>query len=286
LKTVIVTKDLGGQLSSTLEIANYPGINFIEGYSLAEVMAEQARHAGATIVVDEISSLSASGGNQPRFVATGAQDSYSGRSLILALGKTPRGLGLPDEERYLGKGVGYCAPSDIRAAAGQQVVIVGGGGTAFAAAKLGSSIASKITLIHRNETFRAEKAVVDEVRQLPNVEIITNAEVTALHGTPQLSDITITRSDGSSSMISCDHLLIGAGFTVHPELYQELVATNELGLITVNERQETSRPGLYAAGDISSVPFNQAVISASEGAKAALSAYSWLTGKPAGSDWH
>ena len=283
LKTVIVTKDLGGQLASTLDIANYPGISFIEGYSLSEVMAEQARHAGAQIIIDEVSSLETSG---QQFIARGAQNSYTGRSLIIALGKTPRSLGLPDEEKYLGKGISYCAPTEIIKAADQSVVIVGGGGTAFAAAKLGAAIAQKITLVHRNETFRAEKSDIDEVSALPNVEIITNAEVTALHGQPKLEEVTITRSDGSASMIKCDHLLIGAGFTVRPAIYTQLVETNELGLIKVNERQETSRAGVYAAGDISSVPFNQAVISAGEGAKAALSAYSWLTGKPAGSDWH
>ena len=284
LKSLIVTKDLGGQLASTLDISNYPGISFIEGYSLAEIMAEQARRAGAQIVTDEISALEATGGERRSFIARGTQNSYVGRALIIALGKTPRSLGLPAEEKYLGRGVGYCSPAEINAAAGQHVVIIGGGGTAFAAAKLGATIAEHVTLVHRNETFRAEQSVVDDVRKLPNVTIMTNTQVTALHGDSVLSEVTVV-TPHDTIKLKCDFLLIGAGFTVRPEMYEHLVHTNELGLITVNERQETSRPGVYAAGDICSVPFNQAVISAGEGAKAALSAYTWLTGKPAGSDW-
>ncbi len=283
IKTTVITKDLGGQLASTLDIANYPGIPFIEGYSLAEILAEQARRAGANIVFDEISSLNTQANEQVMFVAKGNRE-YWGKAMILALGKTPRGLGLPREKELLGRGVGYCAPSDIRTSAGQRVVIVGGGGTAFAAAKLGASIAEKITLVHRNDTFRAEKMVVEEVRSLKNVEIMTNTIVTELIGTEKLTDVEIL-TDSVTRVINCDLLLIGAGFTVNPDLYSHLVNTNDLGLITVNERQETSRPGLFAAGDITSVPFNQAVISAGEGAKAALSAYSWLTGKPVGADW-
>lgn len=283
LKTLVVTKDLGGQLSSTLDIANFPGIPFIEGYSLAETMADQARRAGAIITTDEINQLSTAP-NAAGFIAQGTHAQYQGRALIIALGKTPRGLNLEHEAQLLGHGVGYCAPADIRQAAGQKIVIVGGGGTAFAAAKLGAPIVESITLVHRNETFRAEQTIIDEVKKMSNVTIITNAEVSALHGSPRLTGVTIRTSSGER-MIDCDQLLIGAGFTVKPELYQSLVETNDLGLIKVNQKQETSRLGVYAAGDISDVPYNQAVISSAEGAKAALAAYSWLTGKPAGADW-
>lgn len=285
LKTVVVTKDLGGQLASTLEIENYPGLSFTEGYTLAEAMAEQARHAGATIVIDEIITLSATGGEAPLFQAKGNQRVYSGRALIIALGKTPRNLGLPDEQRLHGKGIGYCAPNEIRQAAGKRVVIVGGGGTAFAAAKIGAPIAEEITIINRNHAPRAEEAVIKEVNAMANVTVIPNTVVTGLVGIDKIEAVTVQTTGQEPFKIPCDLLLIGAGFTVNPSLFKDLVETTALGQIEVNERQESSRPGIFAAGDVSSAPFNQAVISAGEGAKAGLAAFTWLTGKPAGSDW-
>lgn len=291
LSVVVISKDWGGQLASTVDVENYPGILFTEGYTLTDTMAEQAKAAGAVLITDEITSLEeVEGEHRPLFIAKGRHNDYGGPALILALGKTPRGLGLEREQEFLGRGIEYCAPTRIKAARGQHAVVVGGGSTAFAAALLGAQHAHHVTVVHWSDKFRAEAAVISAVRAYPNVTLLTHTQVKKLYGHDKLSEVTLQHIDPATaeqqeSKIKCDFLLIGAGFVINPALFSALVETNELGQVKVNVRQETSRPGIFAAGDITDVPYNQAVISAGEGAKAALSAYTYVTGRLAGADW-
>ncbi len=294
LKTVVITKDIGGQLSSTLDVENYPGIQYIEGFNLAVEMRNQAEAAGAKIIIDSVENIKqADKKDGLYFSIKTASNKINGKTVILAYGKTPRSLGIAGEKEFLGKGVSYCTGCDINKYSGQEVIIVGGGSAAFEGAKLAAKICSQVYLVHRNDKFRAEDITVKDVRSLANVKIITNAEVKEILGEKQVQAAVIKTENktennpkNNEQKIPTNAVFIEIGFEVNRSLTENLVKLDQQNQIIVNEKQETSIAGIFAAGDVTNIPYNQAIISAGEGAKAALSAYSFINeGKPFGADW-
>lgn len=286
LKTLLLTKNIGGQIATTSEVENYPGLKFIAGYELGEVMAEQATRAGTEIKLDTVELIEQSKEPAATFNIKTTTGLFTTKSVILALGKAPRSLNVPGEQEFLGKGVSYCAGCDIKKYAGQPIVIVGGGSSAFTAAKLAITHSEQVWLVHRNGNFRAEQVLIDKVLSSAKVKVKTDAEVTKIEGNEKgVSQVTIQTTKGPES-IPAKAVFIEIGFEVKSGFLKELVKMNELNQVIINERQETSVPGVFAAGDITNTPFNQAVISAGEGAKAALAAFSFLNGnRPISADW-
>ena len=283
LKTLVLTKDIGGQLSSTVDVENYPGIQYIEGFNLASEMQNQAEAQGAKIILDEVKLIT----KKAKLITVKTnQQEYQAKTLILAHGKTPRSLNIPGEKEFLGRGVSYCAGCDIKNFKNKEIVIVGGGSAAFEGAKLAGKICKKIYLIHRNDTFRAEKVTIEGVKKMPNVEIITNSQLHEIIGDKNGVNKIMTKTGNEMREISAQGVFIEIGFEIQRGFTEKLVETDNINQIIVNHKQETSTVGIFAAGDVTNVPYNQAIISAAEGAKAALSAWSYLNNnKPVGGDW-
>lgn len=170
LTTLILTKDVGGQTSTTMDIENYPGVDFSTGPDLMNDFAKQAKKFGAEIKLEPVDTIQQRDGDF--HITTQSDQTYNARAIILAVGKYHRQLGVPGEEEFKNKGVVYCATCDAPLFAGKQVAVIGGGSAAFDAALLLTKIASEIYLIHRRDEFRAEQILIDKAKQEPKIKFI------------------------------------------------------------------------------------------------------------------
>ncbi len=279
LATLVLSRDLGGQTSTTMDIENYPGVDFSTGPELMARFAGQAKKFGAEIQLEGISKI-----NQDPDGFTIQSDSgaaYHARAVILAFGKSHRHLNVPGEAEFMNKGVVYCATCDAPLFEGKTVAVVGGGNAAMDTALLLTKIASKVYLIHRRDEFRAEGILVDKVKTDPKVELILNGTIKQIKGEQFVSAITITTPAGERN-IAVEGVFVEVGQQVFTGFVKDLIQLNSAGEIIVDNFNQTSQPGIFAAGDVTTVPFKQTVISAGEGAKAALAVYNYLQGRDPG----
>ena len=287
MKTLVITKDIGGQIATTPSVENYPGIDFITGPDLANEMLLQATKWGAEIVYEEVSKLEKRG--EKDFVVESAQGTkYYAKSLILAYGKTPRNLDVPGEWDYAGKGVSYCVTCDAPLYRNKTVVVVGGGSSAMEGALILSKICAKVYIVHRREEFRGEAVLLEQMNATPNIEKVLSSVSEEVIGNGQFVTALRTKHINTQETrdLEVNGIFVEIGFIVNSALVKDLVELDRLNQVVANNDQETSNTGVFAAGDITETRFKQAVISASEGAKAALTAYSYINdGKPVGVDW-
>jgi len=286
LRTLIITKDTGGQIATTPTVENYPGIDFISGIGLAQAMQAQAVKWGAEIITDEATKLEKRG--ERDFVVSGLKKEYQGKALILAYGKTPRDLGIPGEKQYAGYGVSYCVTCDAPLFRNRTTVVVGGGSSAMEGALILAEICEKVYLVHRRDEFRGEDILLEQIHAAKNIELVLSSVSKEVLGDGNVvTGLKVAHVEtGEERTLDVQGIFVEIGFIVNSALMKDLVELDRLNQVVTNTLQETSNSGVYAAGDITDTPFKQAVISASEGAKAALSAYSYIhNGTPIGVDW-
>lgn len=276
LKTLVISKDLGGQIAKAPEVKNYPGFDSISGVELVQKMQEQAESNNAEIVFEDVSSVEKQGKN---FAVKTANGKYEGKTLILAYGKTPRGLDVKGEEKYSGKGVSYCATCDMPVFKNKVVAVVGGGNSALDAALYGSKIAKKIYLIHRRNEFRADETTLAKAKKTKNIEFVLNSVVKEIKGDKFVKSVVVEDVNSKQTKeIPLAGVFVEAGYEVKTGIVEHLVKLDQYKQIIISNNCETSHPGIFAAGDITNTPVKQAVVSAGEGAKAALAAYNYLQG--------
>ena len=288
MKTLMVTVNIGGQVNLTTHIENYPGFVKIDGIELSRVMEEQMKNFDTEIIFGKVDYVNRADGYFVVGLANG--EKYSTRAIILAFGKIPRSLGIPGEDRFAGRGISSCAICDAALFRDKVASVVGGGNSALEAAEILSRFASKIYLIHRQDVFRGDESTLERVRSNPRIDMITNSIVTEIMGDKFVSGIIIQDvRTGSKKELKVDGMFVEIGYETRTEWVKNLVSLNELGEVIINERGETSQPGVFAAGDVASGPFKQLVIAAGQGAVAALSAYNYLQkvsgGRELKSDW-
>ena len=286
MKTLIITKDTGGQIATTPSVENYPGVDFITGPDLAMQMQGQAVKWGAELVYDEVCKLEKRG-EQDFSVQTGNTE-YTAKSLILAYGKTPRSLDVPGEKQYAGNGVSYCVTCDAPLYKNKTVVVVGGGSAAMEGALILGKICEKVYLVHRRNEFRGEAILLQHLQASTNIEqVLSSVSKEVVGDGTYATGLVVANTDGSGDrLLQVDGIFVEIGFIVNADLMRKLVTLDKLNQVTTNNLQETSTPGVFAAGDLTDTPYKQAVISASEGAKAALSAYAYVNNTQAVAvDW-
>lgn len=274
LSAAIVTKDIGGQMAWTLGIENYMGYQYVTGRELTAKFEEQVRQFPVPVVMDEVSSISK---DQEGFkVLTKGGREMMSRTLIIASGKRPRELGVPDERKYIGRGLSYCATCDGPLFSGKDVAVCGGGNSAIQAAVELSAIASKVYVVSRSP-WRADAVVQDRADKARNIERRTGFEVISIAGASAVEGLVIReKATGRSETLSVQGIFVEIGLKPNTDLVKGVVDLNEFGEIKVNCRCETSVPGIFAAGDATDVHEKQIVVAAGEGAKAALSAHEFL----------
>jgi len=275
LKTLVLTKNLGGQTAMTLNMENYPGVPEVAGVKLMEEFKSQAEKYGAEIKFDAVTGISKDGNGFKLTSESG--DEYNSKAVLLAFGKTPRKLDVPGEQEFLNKGVVYCATCDAPLFGGKDVAVIGGGSSAVDAALLLAKIANKVYLIHRRDEFRAEDILVDRVKQESKIGLVLNSTVEAIKGDAFVGSIDIKEvKTNKTSSLDVQGVFVEIGYKVNTEMLKDLIDLNETGEVIVDEHNQTSLPGVFAAGDITTVPYKQTIISAGEGAKAALSIYNYI----------
>ncbi|MBB1491920.1 thioredoxin-disulfide reductase [Paracoccus sp. MC1854] len=269
----------GGQLTITTDVENWPGDASVMGPDLMLRMETHAREMGARIVSDTVTRLDLS--QRPFVLECDSGARLTADALILATGAQARWLGLDSESRFQGFGVSACATCDGFFYRGREVIVVGGGNTAVEEALFLTNFASKVTLVHRRDSLRAERILQDRLFKHPKVEVIWNHEIAEITGTDQPLGVTgvLLRStgDGSTRMVGGDGVFIAIGHSPASELVKGQLELRDGGYVKVEPGStRTSVPGVFAAGDLTDDTYRQAITSAGMGCMAALDAEQWL----------
>ncbi len=269
----------GGQLTITTEVENWPGDTEVQGPDLMIRMREHAEAVGTKIIGDHIMSLDLS--NRP-FTAVGdSGTTYTADAVILATGAQAKWLEIPSEEKFKGFGVSACATCDGFFYRGKEVLVIGGGNTAVEEALFLTNFASKVTLIHRRDTLRAEKILQDRLFKHPKVEIIWDHQLDEVLGGDNPVSVTGARlkhrETGEPREIEAAGIFIAIGHAPASELVTDQLETHMGGyVVTQADSTATSIPGVYAAGDVTDHIYRQAVTSAGMGCMAALEVEKFL----------
>ena len=273
----IITKELGGQVAWTLGIENYMGYQYVTGKELTDKFVEQVQQFPIPVVTDEVTELRVS--KDDFTLLTSGGRSIIARAVIVASGKRPRELGIPDEKKFVGKGLSYCATCDGPLFAGKDVVICGGGNSAVQAAIDMAQIASKVYIVSRNP-WRAEAVVADRANALRNLEKRTGYVALGVVGEKSVEGLRVReKATGMEEVIPAKGVFVEVGLDPNTGFLKGILELNEYGEVVVDCMCRTKVPGLFAAGDVTVVPEKQIVVAAGEGAKAALSAHEFLTRK-------
>ncbi len=271
---LILEKDaLGGQITWSPKVENYPAIPSISGMDLGNRMTEQAMELGAEVEIEEVTGVEDCGVFKRVNCAFGAE--YEAKSIILATGARPRKLELDREEDLVGSGVGYCAVCDGAFFQGQPVAVSGGGNSALQDALLLSETCSRVYLIHRRDSFRGEEALVAALKEKNNVEFVLNAVVTGLLGENELSGITVEQN-GEARKIDVNSLFVAIGHEPNNSAFSELIELDAKGYADAGEDCLTKTEGIFVAGDCRRKSVRQVSTAAADGAVAALAACHWM----------
>ena len=285
LNPILITGlEIGGQLTTTTDVENWPGdSNDLQGPDLMERMKEHVKKFNTEIIMDQIKSVNLN--NKP-FELTGDDAIYTCDSLIIATGASAKYLGLDSEKKYLGKGVSACATCDGFFYRDQKVVVVGGGNTAVEEALYLSNIASKVTLIHRRDTLRAEAILIDRIKQKEKdgkIEFVWNHTLNEVLGDDNKVEAVSVKhvETGEIKNIECSGAFIAIGHKPNTDIFKDALDMDQTGYLNIKggssgNATQCSIEGVFAAGDVSDSIYRQAITSAGAGCMAALDAEKYL----------
>jgi thioredoxin reductase (NADPH) len=266
----------GGALMNTTEVENFPGFrDGIMGPALMDEMRAQAERFGAELVADDVVEVDLTGDIK---VVKTATDTYTARSVILAMGSGYRKLGLPREEELSGRGVSWCATCDGFFFRDQHIAVVGGGDSAVEEATFLTRFGSKVSLIHRRDELRASKIMQERAFADPKLEMVWNAEVAEINGDDRLESLTLRDTEtGEARELPVTGLFIAIGHDPRSELLHGQVDLDDDGYVLVDQPStRTNLPGVFAAGDLVDHHYRQAVTAAGTGCAAALDAERYI----------
>ena len=275
LNTLLISKDIGGQVNWTMGIENYMGYQFIEGVDLIRKFEEQVKQFPLDMKVGEtVTGLSVKDGTFE--VRTDKGEAYQSKVAIIASGKRPQQLNVPGEERLKGRGVTYCAVCDGPLFSGMKVAVIGGGNSALEAADDMLKIAEHVYLVSLT-SLTGDPILIDKVKAASNLTMFLEHKVLEITGDKFVDGIKIGGLKNKvEQTLQVSGVFVEIGLIPNSGLAKGVVAQNQYGEIMVNCDNETNVPGIFAAGDVTTVPEKQIVVAAGEGAKAALRANHYL----------
>lgn len=268
----------GGQLMNTTEVENYPGfVDGILGPDLMEAMQKQAEKFGAQIILNDVVSVDFK--DDLKTVTTDDGETYTANAVIISTGSQVRKLGVPGEQEYSGRGVSYCATCDGFFFRGKPIVVVGGGDSAFEEALFLTRFGSSVTLIHRRNSFRASKIMIDRARKNEKIKFVLNSVVQSINGSNEDAQSVTVKNvvTGETQDIKASGIFVAIGHLPSTSFLNNSIALNEDGTISVQGAStKTSIPGVFAAGDVVDSVYRQAISAAGMGCRAALDAQAYL----------
>ena len=282
LKPILITGlEVGGQLTTTTEVENWPGdFEDLQGPDLMIRMQKHAEKYNVNIVNDYVKDVDFSG---IPLILNGEKTSYSAQAIIIATGASAKYLGLESEKQFLGRGVSACATCDGFFYKDQEVAVVGGGNTAVEEALYLSNICSKVHLIHRRDEFRAEKILQDRLYKKVDegkISLILNANLDEVTGEDFVTGINIKHNDGQVSSLALSGVFIAIGHKPNTDIFEKHLEMTDGYIVTKSGfnsgATSTSVPGVFAAGDVADYTYRQAITSAGFGCMAALDAEVFL----------
>jgi alkyl hydroperoxide reductase subunit F len=273
LKTVIISENIGGQALESWAIENYMGYRMVTGEDLMKKFEEQVRTLNIRLELDRVTGITKE--KNLFVVQTGSGTEMRAKTLVLTQGNRPKKLGVVNEEQYLGRGLSICATCDGPLYRGKKVAVVGGGNAALQTAVEMSNLAASVDLIVRT-TIRADPVYIEKQKAKKNIKVHLNSQVTGIEGDKFLSAITIKDEKGKEKKLVLEGVFIEIGWLPNTEMVGGLVELNGKKEIVVDCNGKTNVPGIYAAGDVTSVRSKQIIIAAGDGAKAALEAFEYL----------
>ena len=287
-KPVVIGETFGGETAIGGSIENYPGYVDIDGFDLMMHFRDQVVKYDVPIVDDKVTKVVGVEGCYE--VETEYSGTYQTQTVILAIGRERRKLGLPNEEEWTGKGVSFCSVCDAPLHKDNVVAVVGGGNAAAEGAVLLAKYATQVYLIYRgSEFFRPERIIVDELNRTPNVTQLLETNVVELQGTDDLEGIRIDRPYNGSDELTVDGIFIEIGADPRADIPKELgMNLNDEDEVIVDTAMRTNIPGIFAAGDLTNASgdLKQTITAAAQGAIAASAAYKYIMEHPAACPWH
>lgn len=269
---VIEKETFGGQITYSPKVENIPGFVSLTGNEFAEKLVEQVLEQGADVESAEV--LEIRDGEIKTVVTEDGE--FEGRAVIIATGAKHRMLGLPDEEKYVGEGVSFCAVCDGAFYKGKVVGVVGGGNSALQEALLLSDLAKKVYVIQNLDFLTGEKKLTDQLYAKENVEVILGTVVDSFIGETELEGVKVSSSDGEKMKIALDGLFIAIGLIPQNEAFDNVIALDERGYAVSDENCMTETDGIFTAGDCRTKKIRQVTTAAADGAIAALAACDYI----------
>jgi alkyl hydroperoxide reductase subunit F len=274
LKVAIIAERTGGQVNDTVGIENLISVPYITGAQLAAQLKTHAQRYSIDVLEHRrVEKITDEDNKKIVWVATGER--YTASSIIIATGANWRKLNVPGESEHIGRGVAFCPHCDGPFYKGKHVAVVGGGNSGIEAAIDLSGICSKVTVLEFADQLRADTVLQNNAKSRDNIEIIVSAQTTEVIGNGEkVTGIRVKdRKTDTESVINLDGIFVQIGLMANSGVFKDIVATNKAGEIEIDSHGRTSKQGIYAAGDVTNIPYKQIIISMGEGAKAALSAF-------------
>lgn len=274
MKTLLLTKEFGGQPMWTSGVENYMGFQFVTGPELMIKFDEQIRQFPIEIKYEEVEQVSKL--PDKSFTVKTSYGDYSSKTVLIATGKRPKKLNVPGEEEFIGRGVAFCATCDGPFFKEKTVAVVGGGNSGIQAAIELSRIAKKVYLITQYD-YTADPVLIKKIKNLGTILEYQNTEVVRISGQDTVKEVLLLNKETEKEeLIHLDGIFVEIGLDPNSHFVKDLISLNQNGEIPINLSNETGVPGLFAAGDITNVKENQIIIAAGEGAKATLRAFEYI----------
>lgn len=273
-KVLILERETyGGQIAKSPKVENYPTLKSVSGYELSDKIFEQINDLGVTFELEEVQKLEKQG---DIFKVTTDYHTYDSKSVIIANGVKPRMLNLENEEKFLGKGIYYCAICDGPFFKGQDVVLVGDGNSAMQYALLLAGFCHKVRMVTMFDKFFGEKSLEDAIRANKKIEIIPNATASKLIGDVKLEKVEFTKSNGEKFILDTPALFVAIGQVSDNDMFKEYVDLDKAGYIKADETCTTKTPGLFVAGDCRAKKIRQVATAIGDGAVAGSQAVNYV----------
>lgn len=280
LKTLVISPEFGGQAAKSAEVENYLGFTKISGPELMQKFFEHAEAIGVETQTAEVTKIEK---KEDDFIVSYDNGSVVARSILVTSGKTPRKLGVPGEEEFAGKGVGYCAVCDGPLFRDKTVAVIGGGNSALDSALELEKYCSKVYMLNLNADFQGDEVRKDRVKESNKIEILSEVQTMEIYGDNFMKGLKYKTNpkgapsgSGEIKDLSCDGVFIEIGWMPATDFVEDLVELNNLKEIKIDRENKTNCEGIYAAGDVTDILEKQIIIAAGEGAKAALNAWKYL----------